>query len=266
MSRRWYAYPPGRSGWASGNGKSTGWQSGMTWLGGGRKWLLSPGAARAHCTPVRLFRRQVPGNRGAVWGFVLAGGYQQCHYWTGDGWAWREAHDRAQPDLWEEKRWTADDRLPVVGTTWYEAHAFCRWLAEASGLGYRLPTEAEWEKAARGTGGSLFPWGDAFDSGHCNARPAGIGQMTPVGQYSPVNSPYGCADMAGNVSEWTASEFRSYPYRVTDGRDDPEEKSQRVTRGGSWHSPILRVRTVSRGMNDPSFSDNDLGFRCARST
>jgi formylglycine-generating enzyme required for sulfatase activity len=197
--------------------------------------------------------------------FVLAGGYQQRSYWTGTGWAWRRAHDRAQPDLWEEKRWTAEDRLPVVGTSWYEAHAFCRWLAEATGRGYRLPTEAEWEKAARGTGGSLFPWGDAFDAGHCNARPAGIGQTTPVGQYSPANSPYGCADMAGNVSEWTASEFKSYPYSATDGRDDPEGESERVTRGGSWHSPILRVRTVSRGMNDPFFTDNDLGFRCARS-
>jgi formylglycine-generating enzyme required for sulfatase activity len=69
--------------------------------------------------------------------------------------------------------------------------------------------------------------------------------------------------MAGNVSEWTASRFEPYPYDPSGGREDPEGEAERVTRGGSWHSPPLRVRTVSRGMNDPFFTDRDLGFRCA---
>ena len=198
--------------------------------------------------------------------FVLARGYRQHRYWTNAGWAWRQAQDRFQPDLWEEESWTADERLPVVGTSWYEAHAFCCWLAQTAEHNYRLPTEAEWEKAARGTDKRLFPWGNAFDAGYCNARPAGIGHTVPVGEYSLANSPYGCADMAGNVSEWTQSQFRPYPYDADDGRDDAEGEAERVTRGGSWHSPILRVRSVSRGMNDPFFTDDDLGFRCARSS
>jgi formylglycine-generating enzyme required for sulfatase activity len=95
-------------------------------------------------------------------------------------------------------------------------------------------------------------------------RASGLQRTTPVGAYSPTgNSPFGCADVAGNVSEWTASQYRPYPYDAGDGRDDPAGEVERTTRGGSWHSPVLRARTVSRGMNDPFFTDNDLGFRCA---
>jgi formylglycine-generating enzyme required for sulfatase activity len=147
--------------------------------------------------------------------------------------------------------------------SWYEAYAYCRWLSELTGREYRLPSEAEWEKAARGGDGRLYPWGDPFDPAHCNVRASGLGRTTPVGQYSPQgDSPYGCADVAGNVSEWTASRFRPYPYDPDDGREDPAGEAERVSRGGSWHSPVLRARVVSRGMNDPWFTDDDLGFRC----
>ena len=201
--------------------------------------------------------------------FVAAGGYHHRRFWTETGWTWREAVGRIQPAYWEDETWSGDGRLPVVGTSWYEAHAYCRWLGAETGRDYRLPSEAEWEKAARGAtaghgGNRLWPWGKDFEAALCNTRAGGRGRTVPVGHFSPAgDSPYGCAEMVGNVSEWTATRFVPYPYDVGDGRDDPAGGGERVTRGGSWHSPVLRARTVSRGMNDPFFSDNDLGFRLA---
>jgi formylglycine-generating enzyme required for sulfatase activity len=196
--------------------------------------------------------------------FIGAGGYAQRSYWTEAGWAWCQAVGRTQPDFWDDAAWAGDGRLPVVGVSWYEAHAYCEWLSEATGREYRLPSEAEWEKAARGTDDRLFPWGDRFEAGRCNTRATGLGRTLPVGHYHPAgDSPYGCAEMVGNVSEWTVTRFMPYPYDASDGRDDSAGETERVTRGGSWHSPVLRARTVSRGMNDPFFTDEDLGFRCA---
>ncbi len=196
--------------------------------------------------------------------FVDAGGYLRRPHWTDAGWIWHSTRGILQPDLWDDAQWTGDDRLPVVGVSWYEAYAYCQWLSEMSGRNYRLPTEAEWEKAARGTDGRLYPWGDTFDASRCNTRASGLKRTTPVGTYSSSgDNPYGCADMVGNVSEWTASQYKPYPYDARDGRNDPAEDTERVIRGASWHSPVLRARTASRGMNDPFFTDNDVGFRCA---
>lgn len=206
-----------------------------------------------------------PATVGEYRAFAVAGGYRARRYWTDAGWSWREAEGVSQPAFWDDERWTGDDRLPVVGVSWYEAHAYCCWLREATGRAYRLPTEAEWEKAARGTDGRLYPWGDAFDATRCNTRASRLGRTTPVGRYSPAgDSPTGCADMAGNVSQWVLSQYRPYPYDAADGRDDATGDAERVTRGGAWFKPVLRARTTSRGMNDPFFRDDDLGFRCAR--
>jgi formylglycine-generating enzyme required for sulfatase activity len=195
--------------------------------------------------------------------FLHDGGYEQHSLWSEAGWAWRMENDITEPRWWRENLWTSDGRLPVVGVSWYEACAYCRWLSEVSGRTYRLPTEAEWEKAARGSDGRLYPWGDEFDVACCNCRASGLGHTLPVGHHSPASdSPYGCADMAGNASEWTASLLQPYPFAPSDGRNDPQSGGERVIRGGSWHSPILRVRCASRGHNDPWFSDNDVGFRC----
>ena len=213
--------------------------------------------------PAYLIARH-PVRVGQFRAFVDAGGYRQRRCWTDAGWAWRETADRTQPDHWKDGTWTGDDRLPVVGVSWYEATAYCRWLGVETGRDFRMPTEAEWEKAARGDDGRTFPWGDRFDPDRCNVRASGLGRTLPVGRLSPAgDSPYGCAGMVGNVSEWTATRYIPYPYDAGDGRDDPAGKVERVTRGGSWHSPVLRTRTTSRGLNDPFFSDNDLGFRCA---
>jgi formylglycine-generating enzyme required for sulfatase activity len=198
--------------------------------------------------------------------FVDGAGYMHRRHWTDAGWEWREAGGIVKPERWDDERWTGDDRLPVVGVSWYEAYAYCRWLSESTGRTYGLPTEAEWEKAARGPDGRLYPWGDAFDASRCNTRASQLKRTTPVAQYSPAgDSRYGCADMAGNASEWTMSQYRPYPYDADDGRNDGAGEAERVIRGGSWYKPALRARVVSRGMNDPFFRDDDVGFRCARS-
>ena len=138
---------------------------------------------------------------GAYRPFVTAGGYQQRRHWTQAGWAWRESVARVQPAFWDDERWTGNDRLPVVGVSWYEAIAYCRWLSETTGRRYRLPTEAEWEKAARGSDGRLYPWGNEFDARFCNTSAGGLGRTLPVDQCSPEGqSAHGCAGMAGNTS------------------------------------------------------------------
>ena len=93
---------------------------------------------------------------------------------------------------------------PAVGVSWDEATAYCRWLSERTGRPYRLPSEAEWEKAARGADGRRYPWGDDFDAARCNGVSSDLGGTMPVGSFSPMgDSSCGCADMAGNVWEWT---------------------------------------------------------------
>lgn len=201
---------------------------------------------------------------GAYRAFVNSDGYGTAGYWDQAGWQWLQKSARIEPTGWTNPDLAGDDGLPVVGISWYEARAYCRWLAEAIGKEYRLPTEFEWEAAARGQGDRLFPWGDTFDADRCNSAARGVGKPLPAGSFSPEgDSPWGCADMAGNVSEWTASRFRLYPVDGSDLIGEANGAGLWVTRGGSWHSNPLRVRTTSRGYNDPWFSDSDLGFRLA---
>jgi formylglycine-generating enzyme required for sulfatase activity len=161
---------------------------------------------------------------------------------------------------------------PVVDVSWNDAMTYCQWLnnllkAELpSGLVLRLPTEAEWEKAARGTDGREYPWGNQFDKNKCNTDEGGKGGTTPVGLYSPQgDSPYGCADMSGNVWEWTHSLKKAYPYNVKDGREDEKASGARVLRGGSFLGNDGVARCACRydgGLG--SFYHYHLGFRvCA---
>ena len=133
---------------------------------------------------------------------------------------------------------------PVAGVTWYEALAYCRWLRELTGRPYTLPSEAQWEKAARGADGRRYPWGDAWDAERCHTEP---GRLAAVDAY-PAQSPFDCYDMAGNAREWTATLWGTSPrepddaYRLPwadDGRDDLEAPptTRRVFRGGRGDAP-----------------------------
>jgi formylglycine-generating enzyme required for sulfatase activity len=197
--------------------------------------------------------------------FVEAGGYRERKYWTDAGWQWRESQKRTEPDYWKDNKWTGDNRLPVVGVTWYEAYAYCRWLAKATGRGYRLPTEAEWEKAARGTDGRIYPWGDEYIVGYANINESGLDggryleRTSPVGAYPKGISPYGAYDMSGNVWEWCLSKYSERYLHPEDS--DPEGNVSRVLRGGSWDVNQIPARAAVRFGLDPSYWSVDRGFR-----
>jgi formylglycine-generating enzyme required for sulfatase activity len=176
------------------------------------------------------------------------------------------------------KRWRSTnvprgrDDMPIVYITWYDALAYCRWLAQATGKPYRLPTEAEWEKGARGTDARLYPWGNRFSSQRCNTIES-EGKLTPVDAFPEGASPYGLLDMAGNAWEWTSSLWGpdwyraayEYPYDPSDGRENLEasEDMCRVLRGGSWAYSKEFARCAFRYKNFPRNMSDGIGFRVA---
>lgn len=180
--------------------------------------------------------------------FVEAGGYtnkdilEKC--WSEAGRKWREGNGITQPDYWNDEKWDQPDH-PVVGVSYYEAEAYAGWA------GKRLPTEKEWEKAARGTDGREYPWGNGFDKEKCNSGESGHRGTTRVTLYPNGISPYGCYDMAGNVLEWT------------DSRYDKKE-TRCVLRGGSWYVEGSFCQCALRYWYFPDLRGYNVGFRCVR--
>lgn len=199
--------------------------------------------------------------------FVEGDGYTNRAYWTEAGWQWREANTIDKPAFWNDPRWNGDQQ-PVVGISWFEAVAYCRWLEAQTGIPFRLPTEAEWEKAARGTDGRIYPWGDTRTAAQSNSGQT-VGKTTPVGQYPAGASPYGALDMAGNVWEWCATKWgKTYPYQKEDEWAEVYlEEALRVIRGGSWYTEQQFVRAASRlTFGYPRDRDDMVGLRVASNT
>jgi formylglycine-generating enzyme required for sulfatase activity len=196
--------------------------------------------------------------------FIEDGGYAEREYWTAAGWKAKERESWSQPRYWDDDTWN-DPSQPVVGVSWYEALAYCRWLSAQSGKQYRLPTEAEWEKAARGTDGRRYPWGDTWDPALCNNKESGPGRTTQVGEYPQGKSPYGVEELVGQVWEWCNSKYAAYPYSF-DKREDEEGDDMRVLRGGSWYdsNPAGVCRCGYRNSYFPGGWYNYRGFRCVR--
>lgn len=242
--------------------------------------------------------------------FWEARGYEEQELWSKDGWRWhtgewdsdllaiedkslREAYKnhlssrprekRGQPFYWDDSQWNTPN-LPVVGVCWFEAEAYCNWLKALTGQSYRLPTEAEWEKAARfsplpqedgkwmGGESLLWPWGNIWDAGKCNSDESKekVGATSSARLYPHGASPYGALDMAGNVWEWCADWYAEDTYEKRAGSSvvdpcGPESGSMRVVRGGSWSLSRNYARCAYRGRNFPDNFSYSIGFRLALS-
>jgi formylglycine-generating enzyme required for sulfatase activity len=192
---------------------------------------------------------QYPVTNADYFAFVWQTGYRMPRTWSGFYY----------PDG------TADH--PVTGVSRQDVLAYIEWLNRQTGLNYRLPTEAEWEKAARGDmDARIYPWGDEFGLWRCNTKESGKFSTTPVGSYSPSgDSPYCVADMVGNVWEWTSSLFRPYPYNPNDGRETPNDNEKYVVRGGSWYYSRKLARCTVREGVIATYASPALGFRLALS-
>jgi formylglycine-generating enzyme required for sulfatase activity len=170
----------------------------------------------------------------------------------------------APPFKWSESRPGSHSNKPVTGVDWFDARDYCRWV------GKRLPTEAEWEMAARGTEGRLYPWGNDHPTrSHVNAGQKswqGYDTLTNVGRYEAGKSPTGLYDMAGNLWEWVADWYDPtyYQFSPRDNPAGPAAGPLKALRGGAWNNDAASIRSANRAGYIPKARRNDAGFRCAR--
>jgi formylglycine-generating enzyme required for sulfatase activity len=195
--------------------------------------------------------------------FVSAGGYEERRYWTEAG--WHSAGERTGSHCYGGVFDLPNH--PVVGVSWFEAVAFCHWLTEqlrqtgsiSPGEEVRLPSEAEWEKAARGTDGRIYPWGNEFDPDKCNMVDTGIGSTSVVGAFPAGASPYGILEMSGNVWEWCRTRWHESCGESVD--DCLEGTAPRVLRGGAFLNDQRHVRCSCRNYHHPYNWYAHYGFR-----
>lgn len=217
--------------------------------------------------------------------FVAAGGFDDPQWWTARGWDWRTGRYDTKAEDWL-KAWLARrpperrrvpfrwgeqavfGNRPITGVCWFEAMAYARWLDaqvqvqtqdRAPGYGWRLPTEGEWEKAARGTSGRVYAWGDAWNPQRANVDGV-IGRPTVVGMYPHGATPEGVLDLTGNVWEWCLSLYERYPYSA-DRVNDPDADGRRVVRGGSWNRESRYACCAYRFRLDSGHFSMSRGFR-----
>jgi len=191
--------------------------------------------------------------------FVDAGGYRERRYWSDDGWSWRTAGAIEKPRFWEEEEWRAYlvPNHPVVGVCFHEAEAY------AAFRGARLPTEAEWEKAARGTDGRKYPWGNDWQDDACGMRGVGPRSTVPMGVFPRGASPYGVRDLVGCVWQWCSDPFRGWGGDSEGAQDATSEAAmRRTTCGGAWNTLAWSVTCLGRNGFPVAARFSNLGFRC----
>jgi formylglycine-generating enzyme required for sulfatase activity len=183
---------------------------------------------------------------------------------------------QTQPVYWHDDAFN-NPAQPVVGICWFEARAYCAWLSAQTGQTFRLPTEAEWEAAARGGqrrryalwGGQRrrYAFGNNFDAARCNTFETHIRRTTPIGVFPGSKTPTGLVDMTGNIWDWTSSLYTPYPYDAADGREAPSPPgARRVVRGGSWDLGQDSARASCRSVSAPDLRSYLVGLRVVRSS
>jgi formylglycine-generating enzyme required for sulfatase activity len=183
--------------------------------------------------------------------FVDAGGYTAEAYWSAEGWEWLLGQPVDMLPMYCQGNVEGN---PAACVTWYEAEAYARWR------GGRLPTEAEWEYAARGPQSLVYPWGNDFDPSLCNMVD-GTGLM-PIGSYPAGASWVGAEDMAGNVMEWVQDWLGPYAEDPAVDPAGPETGRVKVEKGGWWGAPFFTARSAYRHFEDPpGYQDAHIGFR-----
>ncbi len=196
--------------------------------------------------------------------FIDAGGYSNPLYWTSEGWRWKSSFNITQPYYWNNSTFgyiaANGPNLPVIMVGWYEVSAYANWA------GKRLPTEAEWEKAARGTDQRMYPWGNTWNKNYCNSLESDYRKTTPVGSYENGKSPYGCYDMAGNVEEWCQDWYGTYPSGSVSNPTGSATGNMRIIRGGAHSGYYAFCISSNRGTSaSPNGQGGSgTGFRCAQ--